>query len=231
MTVLNTANAIRLGAQTVSAVYAGATKVWPPALTVIDRFADVSGTPLTSHVSDDGGSWTSAISGTALVISDAGRVRKTGTAATNIAYHTPAHAVDAKIEFDLLVKSIITTPANAIGIYLRHPGTASDTGYLFDFLVNPSGTARQFRLLRLLTGSVAETIGSYSIGTPADGTTFRVRCEVRNGFQQLSVDGVPRITGASTALNGAGRIAIRAGGAVATTDTTGLHMDNLAMVV
>lgn len=225
MTVLNPANAVLLGDQPVDAVYAGAVKVWP---LIIDRFEDVTNTPLPSHVADDGGTWVNAVAGTSLWISDEGRVHKIGTTATNIDYYSVSHPTNVIVEFDIVIKSIITTPSNAIGIYLRHPGTAADTGYLVDFVSQQTGP-RQFRLMRVLNGAVQ---GAQSLYTPSPvtvaGATYHCRFEVRNSFQQLSVDGVPRLNTADAAITGPGKIAVRGAGPIATGDQTGIHLDNLA---
>lgn len=229
MTVLNTANSVRIGSNAASAVYKGATKVWP-AVTVIDSFTDVADTPLPNHVPDGGGSWVAGLAGTSLWISNEGRVHKIGTTPTNIDYYSVSHATDVKVEFDIVVKSIIASPSNAIGIYLRHPGTTADTGYLVDFVVQQTGP-RQFRLMRVLNAAVQ---GAQSLYTPSPvtvaGTIYHCRFEVRNSFQQLSVDGVVRLTTTDAAITGPGKIAVRGAGPVATGDQTGIHLDNLAIV-
>jgi hypothetical protein len=104
--------------------------------------------------------------------------------------------------------------------------TSADTYYLARYRV-ASGVA-QWELSRVVNAA-ATTLGTYA-ETLSAGSTYRLKLDMQGSTIRLLLNGVQRISVFDSGITSAGRGGLRLGNASSSaTDTTGLHLDNLAI--
>lgn len=189
---------------------------------VSDTFTDTSGTVLSSHTPDVGGSWVRhpSYSSATMVISNANRCRKDGSSAGACYYQNIDPGSD-DYTVQLTVR-IVSTAASALGPAARVSASAN-TMYLCRYLMDSA----IWQLYKFVSGT-ATLLGSWS-ETLSSGDERVVRLVVASGSQSVVIDGVTRITATDTGITDRGYAGIRDGTAVGHSDTTGAHCDNLSV--
>jgi lysophospholipase L1-like esterase len=193
---------------------------------VHDTFAGTPAAGLTTRAGEVGAAWTNHPAGAgAWVLSDADRAFSTvgsygvaqllasGVAASGV------HDVLATWRF----RSFLVD--GYCGLVLRYNGTA-DSGYRLRY---ESYTAnRRWRLERVDAGTPA-VLDTY-VNTPALDVDIEVRVEMKVDGISVFIGGVERLTSSDTTYAGAGRTGINAFGDPAATNSTGQHLDRIAVV-
>jgi hypothetical protein len=186
---------------------------------VNDTFTDASGTALSSHAGELGATWTrnTFYPTGSMVISDAGRARKSNTA--NALYYAggiPAVA-DYDVEADLVQRSDADAQAGIVGRY----STTQDQGYLWLHInVGTPG----WQLFKAVAGTFTQ-LGASINHTLTTDQAYRARLEMRGVTIKGYVDGVEQISASDSSVTSAGRAGMRANNITAT-NTTNYHLDN-----
>jgi hypothetical protein len=185
---------------------------------VEDTFTDVAGTDLSAHTGETGATWTEHPVGLAggLVISDANRVRNSGTS-TNLYYAsgTPPSA-------DYYVQAVIVQRSDVGrgGICARLDDTA-DTEVLF----RHDASSDQWQLIEIVAAS-ATTLDT-AAATLVDEQEYTVRLEVEGTEARGYVDDVEVCAATLATVADAGAVGLRANNASTGSNTTGYHIDTL----
>ena len=189
----------------------------------VDSFTGTSGTVLSSHTADSGGSWTPRTGDTiTAVLSNAGRLRK-ATTSGGVGYFStevPASA-DYLVQADITVKSLV----GSAGVMGRADPNGTGTGTYYYARYDPS--AGQFQLIKSVNGSSA-VISTYS-QTLTVGSTYTLGLDMNGSLLRLIVNGAVRASINDGTISAAGRPGVgfgQPGDAATPSDTAGLHLDN-----
>ena len=182
--------------------------------TAADNFTGTAGTALTSHTGAVATTWTVG-AGTDPILSDANRLRRTGTGwALDTAAGVPG--TDYAVEADVVVRSIES--GDAAGVVARYGGA----GF---YSARWSGGA--WRVIRTAGGT--DTTLASAAATLTAGQSYRLRLDVAGTALALSVNGTRLVTATDGTYAAAGRAGVllgASGSTVPTGDATGLHADN-----
>jgi hypothetical protein len=189
-----------------------------------DSFTDTAGTALTAHTGEVGAGWTQYGGSSGAVISAANALRKTGT--SNVAYYSsyvPSTANYA-VEADLVVKSNTSDGVALDGRRDPTPGSGTTYDARYD------GNSDAWELLKNVGGS--SSMLDSAAQTLTVGATYRLRLDMSGTNIRMYVDGVLVCSAADASISAAGRAGIQLGlpSSPATTDTTGMHLDNFRVV-
>jgi hypothetical protein len=189
-----------------------------------DSFTDTAGTALTAHTGEVGAGWTQYGGTSGAVISAGNALRKTGT--SNLAYYSsylPSTANYA-VEADLVVKSNTSDGAGLDGRRDPTPGSGTTYDARYD------GNAGAWELLKNVGGSASML--DTAAQTLTVGATYRLRLDMFGTAIRMYVDGVLVCSATDASITAAGRAGIQLGlpSSPATTDTTGMHLDNFRVV-
>lgn len=190
-----------------------------------DTFAGGSGATLQSRSGEIAASWTKHTdSATDLVVTNAGRARKNGTASYGALYYSSAApgSADYLVEADVHVASNL---ANDIAGVVARVSTSSSTYYAARY----EQTGQAWVLYRVLNGGWT-WLGSSTLQGLTAGTTYRLGLDLNGSTIRLLVDGVARVTATDNGITAAGRAGIAQGfhatSSTTVTDSAGLHLDN-----
>lgn len=185
---------------------------------VEDSFTDTSGTVLSSHTPNIGGTWTKHGSYTGdMNISDANRLRMGSGTASRCFYNStdPAGA-----EYDLeCIDRVITAANNAFGMAGRI-ATGANTMYMMRY----QQSTGNWQLYKIVTGT-ATLLGEFTQARTSS-TESTVKLEIRDATKKVYIDGVERISSTDNAITAAGKAGFRDGSGVAGSNTTGIHLDS-----
>jgi hypothetical protein len=197
---------------------------------VTDTFTDTPAATLQSHTADSGTGWTQlAGSGSAdEIITDANRVRRAGGYAV---YHTSGSTggADYAVQADVHVRS--TVAGDMTGV-LGRVDTSNPNGTFYYARYQQSDTA--WHLMRFVDG-VSTDLATSASGALTVGQTYRLRLDLVGTALKLYVNEVLLTSATDGAITAAGRGGLldgdwKAGTTAATTNATGLHLDNLRVV-
>jgi hypothetical protein len=184
-----------------------------------DSFTDASGTDLTVHVPEVGGSWVEHPSYTAGQgeISDANRVRSDNT--NTVVLYNEAEPVSTDYDVEFTVAQI--SDAGISGIVARCD-TAVDTYYVIRYNTSGAGAWQlQARVAGVTTelGSWTDTIGS---GSSRSGVF-----ELRGSELKVYIEGIERISVSDSTISAKGRVGVWLGGGAG--NTTRIHVDSITV--
>ncbi|PRY67132.1 concanavalin A-like lectin/glucanase superfamily protein [Glaciihabitans tibetensis] len=193
-----------------------------------DSFTGAAGTNLTAHTGATGATWLLAPGGTTTAqLSNEGRIRRTG--AGGVGYYSSAvpTSPNYRVEADVWVKSILQ-PDDA-GVEGRID-LAATTGVGTSYQARLSTGNARWELNKNVNG-VTTLLGSYA-PTVLVGTSHRVAVDMNGTSIRMLVDGVVRASVTDSSITAAGRAGAGMGynNAPAASNTTGLHLDNFAIV-
>lgn len=190
-------------------------------LFVLDSFVDASNTVLSSHTGELGATWAQhgSYPTATLNVSNANRVRHDSTNAVKAAYY--ASATPASADYDVEgVLQIVSTLNHNLALVGR-VDTAADTMYAAG--LNPS-TGGWF-LAKFVAG--AQTNLKTGTVTVNAGETHTLRLRMQGSRISIAWDGTELDSATDSAITAAGKVGIRTN-AVATSDSTGIHVDAIA---
>ena len=197
------------------------------ATTSADSMTGTTGATLQSRNGETGASWTKhAVSTTDAVITNAGRIRKSGTNTMGALYYTSAvpASADYTVEADVRVASTVT---NDMAGVVGRLDTANTNGTYY--YLRYEQTNLVWVLYKVVSGTWT-WLGQSGTQTLSTGTTYRVALDMTGTSIRALVDGtqVVSVTDSSITAAGRGGIALGFHGSAPTTvtDSTGYHMDN-----
>lgn len=177
--------------------------------------------------------WTkSANSSADAILTDAGRVRASGAnKAVYGASATPSSA-DYAVSADIFVRSILTDDQAGV---LARATAGSDTYYYAGYVLSTTFSLaclcqpKQWQLWRF-NGNFGTQLDQYT-ATLTAGSSYKVFLQTRGTVIQVYIDGVLRMSAPGLDLApitavGTSGILVGASGGTASTNTTGLHLDN-----
>lgn len=194
-----------------------------------DSFGGTAGAPLQSRPSEDGTTWTrhDILSAMDAVITDAGRVRRTGSSSSfagSVYYSSvePSRS-DYTVEADLYVASIVAN--DAIGVIGRYDPKGSATAYVAAY----DQAVQSWQLLKFTNG-YRYVLASSTPRALTPGRSYRVALDMRGTELRLILDGEPLLSASDAAIS-IGTAGFGSGfglGATSATltDATGMHLDN-----
>ena len=191
---------------------------------VTDTFTGSTGSAVTSHTRDDGGSWSvfSDSADGAVINIENNRVAKSGGSGTSAYVDLLPSVSPAGAEYDMeVVVRWIEGPSYAfVDLRGRHDG--SDNYYLVRL-----DLAGGLTLYKVISGT-ATSIGSYSASI-SNGNDYAIKFEIRNATKKVYFDAgssatTQRISSATNDITGAGRPHLTLGGDGSSTN--GFHADS-----
>jgi hypothetical protein len=201
---------------------------------VVDEFTGVSGTNLTAHTSDIGGTWAKTTGFTdSIVLSGANRARRNAANTRPQYYATPLLGIqNYYVEGDIYVASTDTDFVELLARSFSY----TDKGWWVRLSGASGGLALGYRIAGVNTspsGAIFATVAA-ALGSYAALTTYRMRIEV-NGSNIKGYIGIPGNTlvkfydATDANVPEGDRVAIRMGAttSVLADDTHGLHVDRI----
>lgn len=198
-----------------------------------DSFTGTSGTALTSHAPEIGSTWSTTGGLATEQISSVGRAYKSGTlGGIAVLSATSPTSSDYAVESDIYVRSVVN--GDFAGVMARQDNgglAAAARYYAAGFRKSPTGGAGTWVIIKNDGIVTPATLGTTSAATLASSTSYRVRLEITGTTLKLYADGVLKVTTTDSTLAAAGKAGIvsgdpRSATPPATSDTTGMHLDN-----
>ncbi len=197
---------------------------------VADSFTTgAAGATLQSRAGEVGATWTKhAWSNKDVVMTDVGRIRKSGTGYSLYYASGVPSSANYAVEADLFVK---TVAADDMAGLAGRISTSADTFYLVRYEVDNG----EWSLLRVSAGSWTG-LGTYTQALSA-GSTYKMRLSMDStptATVKVFIDGVQRITANENSITATGRGGVLLGDDAITganvSNTVGMHVDNLRVV-
>lgn len=188
-----------------------------------DSFTGTTGTLLTAHTPEAGGSWANALN--SAVITAAGRARSNTTAEADVVCQgTPASA-DYDVQADLFIASATAAIGGVAGRADATMGTSGTTGNALEFYYDASGATKQYTIQQGIHNSWT-TVGTSNVTLAASSTTT-LKLQLRGTAVTAFAGGTQVITGATTIAT-AGKAGILMSSVTTASDTTDFHLDNFS---
>ena len=190
-----------------------------------DAMAGTAGATLQSRTGEVGTTWTKhALSNADAVLTDAGRIRKNGTATWQSLYFTSPQPATPNytVEADVYVRSNLAD--DMVGVIGRVDTSNANGTY---YLARYEQPAQKWMLYKRVNGSW-DWLGESAQSLTAL-STYRLALTMSGSTIRVLVDGVEKISVTDSGISAAGRGGVSFGfGAAATTvtNTVGFHLDN-----
>lgn len=205
----------------------GPADVAPAAGTVIvsANFTGTAGTALTSYTSGTGGGWMLQPGSTGIwQIDNANRVMNTSTGVTSLTLAVGA-PLSTTYDVDLDARVLTLIPGSSYSFWARTSVTVGGaaTGYFFGYDVDSAGWA-----FWAVVNDAYSSLGSCSQALSIN-TTYHVTIRMRDATKHALVDGVQCASSYDNSVSLTGRAGMSAIESTASTNTTGIHVDNFVV--
>jgi hypothetical protein len=187
-----------------------------------DTFTGTAGTLLTAHTSDDGATWLNN-GATVPVLTPSGKLRKQGSSGMDVYNTKTPPSADYSVEVQIYVASTAGTFYPGVSGRLNQ---AAGNSYYAQF----DQTTGSWQLWKKLSGSGTLLSTSASTTTPVAGATYTLRLQMQGTTITVFVNGSQVIQTTDGSVTAAGYGGIFNWGGGTNTDTTGLQLDNYAMI-